>query len=63
MTQQDLADGAQCHANYLGELERGKVNATSENLLYIAAALGVLPEALWRGYTLVDLEGLGEKVP
>ena len=41
MSQEKLAEKADLHHNYIGELERGEKAATIDTLLKIAKALGV----------------------
>ncbi len=40
-TQEILAERAECHTTYIGQLERGEKNATIESISKIAAALEV----------------------
>jgi transcriptional regulator with XRE-family HTH domain len=41
MSQEKLAEKADLHHNYIGELERGEKAASIDSLLKIAKALGV----------------------
>ena len=41
MSQEKLAEKADLHHNYIGELERGEKAASIDSLLKIAQALGV----------------------
>ncbi|HEY5041480.1 MAG TPA: helix-turn-helix transcriptional regulator [Verrucomicrobiae bacterium] len=41
MSQEKLAEKADLHHNYIGELERGEKAATIDTLLKVAKALGV----------------------
>lgn len=41
MSQEKLAEKADLHHNFVGELERGEKTASSDSLLKIAKALGV----------------------
>jgi transcriptional regulator with XRE-family HTH domain len=43
MSQEKLAERADLHHNYVGEIERGEKAATIDTLLKIAKALGVRP--------------------
>ena len=49
MSQEKLAEKADLHHNYVGELERGEKAATIDTLVKIAKALGVRPSELLRG--------------
>ena len=40
-TQEVLAERAECHTTYIGQIERGEKNATLESIARVAAALGV----------------------
>ena len=46
MSQEKLAENADLHHNYVGEIERGEKAATIDTLLKIAKALGVRPAVL-----------------
>lgn len=43
MSQEKLAEKADLHHNYVGEIERGEKAATIDTLLKFAKALGVRP--------------------
>jgi len=49
LTLEELAERAQLHPNYLGEVERGRVNLTLANVNKIANALGRPPADLLKG--------------
>jgi transcriptional regulator with XRE-family HTH domain len=46
MSQEKLAEKADLHHNYVGEIERGEKAATIDTLLKLAKALGVRPSEL-----------------
>lgn len=46
LTQEGLADKAECHPTYIGQVERGEKNLTVESLFKIANALGIPMESL-----------------
>ena len=48
MSQERLAEKADLHHNYVGELERGEKAASIDSLIKIAKALGVRPSDLLR---------------
>lgn len=48
MSQERLAEKADLHHNFVGELERGEKAATIDTLVKIAKALGVHPSDLLR---------------
>ena len=48
MSQERLAEKADLHHNYVGELERGEKAASIDSLVKIAKALGVHPSDLVR---------------
>ena len=48
MSQERLAEKADLHHNYVGELERGEKAASIDSLVKIAKALGVRPGDLVR---------------
>ena len=48
MSQERLAEKADLHHNYVGELERGEKAASIDSLVKIAKALGVRPSDLLR---------------
>jgi len=48
-TLEELADRAGMHANYLGDVERGRRNVSVSSLEKIARGLGVEPSALLKG--------------
>jgi transcriptional regulator with XRE-family HTH domain len=47
MTQEDLAEAAKLHPNYIGGIERGERNLSLMNLLAVAKGLKVRPEILF----------------
>lgn len=47
MSQEKLAEKADLHHNYIGEVERGEKAATIDTILKIAKALGVHPGHLF----------------
>ena len=46
LTQEGLADKAECHPTYIGQVECGDKNLTVESLFKIANALGIPMECL-----------------
>ena len=46
MTQEELAEKAELHPNYVGSVERGERNIALENILAIAKALDCSPKDL-----------------
>lgn len=46
MTQEQLAEGASIHANYVSSLERGERNVSLFNIWRIASGLGLTAEQL-----------------
>jgi transcriptional regulator with XRE-family HTH domain len=48
MSQERLAEKADLHHNYVGELERGEKAATIDTLVKVGKALGVRPGELLR---------------
>jgi len=48
LTQEDLADRAGVHANYVSDIERGKRNVALVNLTQLAAAFGLSAADLLR---------------
>ena len=61
MTQEELAEAADCHPNYVGGVERGERNIALVNILYFARALGVRPEILLADLTDRDTSQLPAK--
>jgi len=61
MTQEDLAEAADCHPNYVGGVERGERNVALLNILYFARALEVRPETLFAALTDRDISRLPAK--
>lgn len=47
LTQEKLAERADVHATYVGQLERGEKNATIESVCRLARALGADPAAFF----------------
>lgn len=45
-SQEDLAEVADIHRNFLGEIERGKKGVTLETLFRLSRALDVTPESI-----------------
>jgi transcriptional regulator with XRE-family HTH domain len=48
MSQETLAERADLHHNYVGELERGEKAASIDTIVKVAKALGVPPKELLR---------------
>lgn len=48
LSQEELADKANLHATYIGQLERGEKNATLESIEKVANALEISLEDLFR---------------
>lgn len=61
LTQEQLAERADCHPNYVGGVERGERNVALLNILYFARALGVRPERLFEDLTDIKLRRLPTK--
>lgn len=61
LTQEELAERADCHPNYVGGVERGERNVALLNILFFARALEVRPERLFEGLTDVELRKLPTK--
>lgn len=50
LTQEELAEAAGVHRNYIGDVERGETNVGFLNLLNLAEGLGISLEELIRRY-------------
>jgi transcriptional regulator with XRE-family HTH domain len=48
VSQETLAEKADLHHNYVGELERGEKAATIDTIVKVAKALGIRPSSLLR---------------
>jgi transcriptional regulator with XRE-family HTH domain len=46
MTQEELAEKADFHVNYIGGIERAQRNPSLESIVYLAKALNVSPKDL-----------------
>ena len=62
MTQEELAEKAELHPTYIGQVERGEKNATLESIAKIAAALDVPLSQLFEKLD-VGLQREGENIP
>lgn len=49
-SQEELAEKADLHRNYVGGVERGERNIALENIVKLAAALGVSPDRLFANF-------------
>lgn len=49
LTQEELADAAELHWTYIGQIERGERNLTYLNILRLARGLGMTPADLLDG--------------
>lgn len=49
MTQEELADAAELHWTYIGQIERGERNLTYLNILRLARGLDMTPSQLLEG--------------
>ena len=54
LSQEDLAELADCHRNYIGYVERGERNISLTKIVNIASALGCSCQELFQG--LIPLE-------
>ena len=61
LTQEELAELADCHPNYVGGVERGERNMALVNILYFARALGIRPEILFTDLSDRELSRLPPK--
>lgn len=59
-TQEMLAERAECHTTYIGQLERGEKNATIESISKIAAALEI---SLSRLFEMSEENTVGDNFP
>ena len=50
-SQEELAERAGLHRNYVGGVERGERNVGLENILKLAKALSVLPQELFADFS------------
>lgn len=55
-SQEELAERADLHTTYIGQLERGEKNATIESISKVAGALGVSLSKLFENISLVSGE-------
>ena len=61
LSQESLAERADLHPTYIGQVERGEKNLTIVSLLKISAALGIPPEALVKGLSLSGANNLSKE--
>ena len=61
LSQERLAEMADCHETYIGQLERGEKNETLETVERVAAALGVPLSTLFE--KIEGLDGVQENIP
>ena len=55
-SQEELAERADLHRNYISDIERGDRNPSLENVHKLAKALGISVSELFRNYRIDDAE-------
>ena len=54
ISQEELADRAQLHRTYIGDVERGSRNLSLENIQKVASGLGLKVSSLFADYGIED---------
>lgn len=61
LTQEELAEKADIHVNYLAGVERGHRNVSTLNLCWIARGLGIHVRDLFQDFSDADIRSLPRK--